>query len=117
MNMRSNYITKLNNLDDWYVVKVSANQSYFEVYMESNNKKMACYIISPTCRSFQLWKVFIANSDEFDGQWSKSPFHLTFNTFNEMKDHINWIDTDKRLVAYENSICCATYKKSCNTYN
>ena len=107
--MRSEYITKLNNLSDWHIVKVSTNNTYFEVYMISNNKKLTCYIISPTCRSFQLWYVFITNSDEFDGQWYKSPFHLTFNTFNEMKDHINWIDTDKRLITDENSISCATY--------
>lgn len=99
-NMRSSYIKSLNNLDNWYVVKVSANQKYFEAYLKSNNKNMVCRIISPSYWVFNKWQVFIRNTDEFDGQWNKSSINLWFDDFSEMKHQINQINTDYKIGNY-----------------
>lgn len=109
--MRSYYITKLNNLDDWFIAKVSAKKSFFEIYMKSNNKKMVCRIVSPTYWAYKKWQMFISNTDEFDGQWSKSPLNLWFDDFNEMKDHINLINTEVRLGFDNKNGQWVTYKE------
>ena len=76
--MRSRYIMRLNNLDDWYVAKVSANQTCFETYMESNNSKIVCCIISPSYWSFNKWQLFISNTDKFGNIENGKPTRFSF---------------------------------------
>ena len=110
--MKSSYIMRLNNLDDWYVVKVSVNQTCFETYIESNNSKIVCCIISPSYWSFNKWQLFISNTDEFDGQWHKSPIQLMFTEFSELKDYINRINTEEKLKITDKGIYWMSFKEN-----
>lgn len=106
----NSYVKRLNSLDDWYVAKVSVNQSYFEIYMEANNKNMVCRITSPTYWRVKQWIVSICNTDEFDGQWGKSSLSLCIDSFSEVEHQINQINTDIKLKFINKCNCLVAYK-------
>lgn len=90
-------IKKGNKLTDWHIVKFSKCGKYFDMYLSSNNGKRICCIISPTCKYYPLWHLYVTNTSDFDGEWSKSVVQLSYDSLEKVIDYLQWIDIEKTL--------------------